>query len=175
MKEQNRIRYQGRAWTYGDDINTDLIIPARYLYTSDPEELALHAMEDLNGRFAGEVASGDVITAGDNFGCGSSREHAPVALRAAGVSCVIARSFARIFYRNAINVALPILECPEAVDGIATGDTVEIDAERGLISNISSGDVYEATPFPGFLQGILSAGGLIPYARMRHVAGQGET
>ncbi len=167
MTDTCRAHYRGRAWKYGDAVNTDLIIPARYLFTADPEKLAMHCLEDLDPAFVDEVQPGDLVVAGDDFGCGSSREHAPVALKAVGVSCIIARSFARIFYRNAINVALPILEAPEAVDGIGDGDEVEVDAAAGMIRNITTGETFEARPFPAFLREILSAGGLIPYARAR--------
>ncbi|PZN10028.1 MAG: 3-isopropylmalate dehydratase small subunit [Bacillota bacterium] len=157
----------GRVWKYGDDVNTDVIIPARYLFTSDPQELAAHCMEDLDPDFAANVRPGDVIVAGRNFGCGSSREHAPVSIRAAGVQCVIAVSFARIFYRNAINVGLPILECPEAVQALEHGEEVEVDLEAGTIRRTATGEVFRAAPFPPFMQEILRCGGLVEYARRR--------
>jgi 3-isopropylmalate/(R)-2-methylmalate dehydratase small subunit len=158
---------QGQAWKYGDNVDTDVIIPARYLSASTAEELAEHCMEDLDPGFAGTVQPGDVIVAGENFGCGSSREHAPLALKGAGVSCVVARSFARIFYRNAINVGLPILEAPAAVDDVENGHQLEIDLEHGRIHNLATGMVYQAEPYPPFMMEIIDAGGLVPYARRR--------
>lgn len=155
----------GRVWKYGDNVDTDVIIPARYLNTSDPQELARHCMEDIDGRFAAAVKPGDIIVAGDNFGCGSSREHAPIAIKASGVSCVVAASFARIFYRNAINIGLPILECPEAVEGIDHGDNISIDLETGLIKNLNTSVVYHAQSFPPFMRDLIAAGGLINYVR----------
>ncbi len=142
--------FEGRAFRYGRDVDTDVIIPARYLNTSDPAALAAHAMEDLDPTFAASVTPGDLIVADENFGCGSSREHAPVALKAAGVSCVIAKSFARIFYRNAINMGLPILECPPAVDAIAHGQTVAVDTDKGLIRNPVHGRVLLGRALPAF-------------------------
>jgi len=165
------MKFTGRAWRFGDDVDTDAIIPARYLNTSEPRELALHCMEDADPTFPARVQAGDIIIAGKNFGCGSSREHAPISIKAAGVSCVIARSFARIFYRNAINIGLPIFECPEGTDGIENGDILEIDAEQGLIVNQSTGKTYRATPFPPFMQQIMAAGGLIDYVKERVRAG----
>ncbi|MEW6048256.1 MAG: 3-isopropylmalate dehydratase small subunit [Bacillota bacterium] len=157
----------GRVWKYGDNVNTDVIIPARYLFTSDPKELAAHCMEDLDPQFAPNVRPGDVIVAGRNFGSGSSREHAPVSIRAAGVKCVVAASFARIFYRNAINVGLPILECPEAAAALEHGEEVEVDVEAGTIRRTRTGEVFRAAPFPPFMQEILRSGGLVGYARRR--------
>ncbi|HOK53450.1 MAG TPA: 3-isopropylmalate dehydratase small subunit [Armatimonadota bacterium] len=157
----------GRVHKYGDNVNTDEIIPARYLNTTDPNELAAHCMEDIDLEFPKKVRPGDIIVAEQNFGCGSSREHAPIAIKAAGVSCVIAKTFARIFYRNAINIGLPILECPEAVDGISNGDEVEVDLISGKIRNITSGQDFQAKPFPLFMQQLIAAGGLINYARER--------
>lgn len=157
----------GRVWKYGDNVNTDVIIPARYLFTSDPKELAAHCMEDLDPQFAPNVRPGDVIVAGRNFGSGSSREHAPVSIRAAGVKCVVAASFARIFYRNAINVGLPILECPEAAAALEHGEEVEVDVEAGTIRRTRTGEVFRAAPFPPFMQEILRSGGLVEYARRR--------
>jgi 3-isopropylmalate/(R)-2-methylmalate dehydratase small subunit len=154
---------KGNAWRYGDDIDTDAIIPARYLNTSDPEELALHCMEDADPDFPTNVAPGDVIVGLKNFGCGSSREHAPIAIKAAGVSCVIAGSFARIFYRNAFNMGLPIFESAEAAKGISTGDKVEVDPATGVIKNLSTGKEYNAEPFPPFMMDLIKAGGLIPF------------
>ena len=158
---------QGRIWKYGDNIDTDVIIPARYLNMSTAEELAEHCMEDLDPIFAQAVQPGDVVVAGENFGCGSSREHAPLAIKGAGVSCVVARSFARIFYRNAINVGLPILESPAAAEEAESGHQLEIDLESGRIRNLTTGAVYQAEPYPSFMMEILDAGGLVPYTRRR--------
>jgi 3-isopropylmalate dehydratase small subunit len=158
---------QGRIWKFGNDVDTDLIIPARYLNTSDPQELASHCMEDADKSFAGRVEAGDIIVAGRNFGCGSSREHAPVAIKTAGVSCVIAASFARIFYRNAVNIGLPILEAGESVQAIENGDEVEVDLTSGEIRNLTHPAVYKAAAFPSFMQQIIEAGGLINYVRER--------
>lgn len=161
------MRIKGRVWKFGNDVDTDLIIPARYLNTTDPAELAAHCMEDADPTFAKKVSPGDIIVAGKNFGCGSSREHAPLAIKAAGVACVIAASFARIFYRNAINIGLPILESPEASASLRDGDVVEIDLSTGTIENQTKGEVYRAAPFPPFMQEIMRAGGLINYVRER--------
>lgn len=155
------MRFSGVAHRYGRDIDTDVIIPARYLNTSDPEELAAHCLEDLDARFVSAVRPGDVLVAEENFGCGSSREHAPIAIKHAGVSVVIAKSFARIFYRNAINTGLPILEAPEAVDAIRAGDRVTVDADTGVITNETTGASFEAQPFPPFVKEIIEAGGLV--------------
>ncbi|MDR3091949.1 MAG: 3-isopropylmalate dehydratase small subunit [Clostridiales bacterium] len=155
------MRTQGTVFRYGDNIDTDVIIPARYLNSAEPADLAAHCMEDADADFAGKVRPGDIIAAGKNFGCGSSREHAPIAIKAAGVSCVIAKSFARIFFRNAINIGLPILECPEAADGISNGDAVSVDFDRGVIKNLTTGGEYQAAPFPGFIKGIIENDGLI--------------
>ncbi|NQT30507.1 MAG: 3-isopropylmalate dehydratase small subunit [Candidatus Saganbacteria bacterium] len=152
---------KGQAWKFGNNIDTDLIIPARYLNTSHPKELAMHAMEDADPKWISKMQKGDFIVAGENFGCGSSREHAPIALKAAGVRAVIAKSFARIFYRNAINIGLPILECPEAAQEIKAGDTLEVNLADGEIKNITSKMIYHAQPFPPFMQKIIKAGGLI--------------
>ena len=154
---------QGKAWKYGSDIDTDVIIPARYLTSADPEHLAQHCLEDLDEQFVDKMDEGDLIVAEDNFGCGSSREHAPLSIKAAGVSCVIANSFARIFYRNSINIGLPIMECPEAVAGIDEGDEVEVDVETGTITNLTKDEEYQAEPFPEFMQELINAGGLIAY------------
>jgi 3-isopropylmalate/(R)-2-methylmalate dehydratase small subunit len=156
---------RGRTWKYGDNIDTDVIIPARYLTATGMRELADHTFEDLDPTFASEVASGDVIVAGSNFGCGSSREHAPIAIKGTGVAAVVARSFARIFFRNAINTGLPILVCPVAVDGIEEGDVVSVDPISGLIDNQSKGTSFQAEPLPEFVMDIVSAGGLVPYVR----------
>ncbi|ASJ16616.1 3-isopropylmalate dehydratase [Thermococcus chitonophagus] len=161
------MKVKGRAWKYGDHIDTDVIIPARYLNTSDPKELAQHVLEDLDPEFRFKMKPGDIIVAGENFGCGSSREHAPLAIKAAGVSCVIAKSFARIFYRNAINIGLPILEAPEAVERIETGDELEVDFSTGEIRNLTKGEVYHANPFPDFIMEIIKAGGLIEWTKRR--------
>jgi len=155
---------QGKAWKFKDNIDTDLIIPARYLNTHDPIELAKHCMEDADPAFAGKVSKGDFIVAGENFGCGSSREHAPVAIKAAGVSAVIAKSFARIFFRNAINIGLPILEIKET-DEIKEGDILNIDLKSGTINDITSGKSFKAEPFPPFMQKLIDAGGLISYVK----------
>ncbi len=161
------MELRGKVWKYGDDVDTDAIIPARYLNTSDPAELAKHCMEDIDTSFASKVAKGDFIVAEKNFGCGSSREHAPIAIRAAGVSAVIARSFARIFYRNSFNMGLPILEAPEAVDGIDAGDILVVDMDRGLLRNETKGKEYRFTPIPPFMQELVSAGGLMSYMTKR--------
>ena len=155
------MQFKGTVFRYGRDIDTDVIIPARYLNTSDPAELARHCLEDLDTTFVERVRAGDIIVADENFGCGSSREHAPVCIKAAGVSCVIAKSFARIFYRNSINVGLPILECPEAVDAIRDGDVVSVDADGGVIVDETGGKTFEAQPFPPFIQEIINEGGLV--------------
>ena len=155
------MKYKGTAHRYGRDIDTDVIIPARYLNTSDPAELAKHCLEDLDATFIERVQPGDVIVAEENFGCGSSREHAPIAIKAAGVDAVIAKSFARIFYRNAINIGLPILECPEAVKEISAGDVISCDLSKGLIVNETTGKQFQAQPFPPFIQKIIDAGGLM--------------
>ncbi len=161
------MKLKGKAWKFGKNIDTDAIIPARRCNTSDPAELAKYCMEDADPAFAGAVAPGDLIVAGTNFGCGSSREVAPIRIKAAGVSAVIAKSFARIFFRNAINIGLPILECPEAVDGIDQGDRVELDTAAGEIRNLTTGETYRAEPFPEFLQRIIAVGGLLPYVEER--------
>lgn len=152
---------KGTVFRYGDNVDTDVIIPARYLNTSNGKELAMHCMEDIDANFVKEVKEGDIIVADKNFGCGSSREHAPLAIKEAGVSCVIARTFARIFYRNAINIGLPILECEAAADGIEKGDEVEINFDTGVITNITKGETYKAQPFPPFMQNIIKQGGLV--------------
>lgn len=151
----------GKVFKFGDNVDTDVIIPARYLNSSDPKELAQHCMEDIDADFVKKVSPGDLIVATKNFGCGSSREHAPLAIKAAGVSCVIAETFARIFYRNAINIGLPIIECPEAAKDIADGDEVEVDFDSGLITNCTTGKTYQAQPFPPFIQNIIKNGGLM--------------
>jgi len=154
---------KGTVFKYGDNVDTDVIIPARYLNSSDPAELATHCMEDIDKTFIDRVQKGDIIVATKNFGCGSSREHAPIAIKAAGVSCVIAETFARIFYRNAINIGMPIIECPEAARSIEDGDEVEIDFDSGMIHNVTKNESYKGQAFPPFMQKIISAGGLIHY------------
>ena len=154
---------KGQAFLFGDDIDTDAIIPARYLNTSDPEELKKHCMEDADPQFYSKISSGDVIVAGKNFGCGSSREHAPIAIKASGISCVIASSFARIFFRNSFNMGLPIFESDEASREISQGDVVEVDATSGLIKDISTGKLYKAKPIPPFMQDLIEDGGLIKH------------
>ena len=151
----------GKVFKYGDNVNTDVIIPARYLNSSDPKELAEHCMEDIDTEFVKNVRPGDVIVAGENFGCGSSREHAPIAIKASGISAVIAKSFARIFYRNAINIGLPILECAEAAKGIESGDKVELDLAAGIIVDLTKNQTYQAQPLPEFIMEIVRAGGLL--------------
>jgi len=158
---------KGKVFKYGANVDTDAIIPARYLNVSDPEELAKHCMEDIDKDFINEVKSGDIIMATTNFGCGSSREHAPLAIKASGVSCVIAKSFARIFFRNAINIGLPLLECDEAVDKTEAGDNLEIDLSLGRINNLTQGKEFKAKPYPDFMAELISAGGLIEYTRER--------
>lgn len=159
------MNFKGKAIKYGDNVDTDVIIPARYLNTIDKRELASHCMEDIDPTFTSRVESGDVMIAGSNFGCGSSREHAPIAIKESGISLVIAKSFARIFYRNAINIGLAILECEEACDRIAEGDTVEVDADRGIIFDRTTGESFTTSPFPEFIQSIIKNGGLIESIR----------
>ncbi len=157
------MKLEGNVFKYGDNVDTDVIIPARYLNSSDPKELAQHCMEDIDKSFVGKVQQGDIIVAAKNFGCGSSREHAPIAIKAAGVSCVIAQTFARIFYRNSINIGLPIIECPEAAKQISAGDKVSVDLDTGLITDETTGQSWKGQAFPPFMQKIITAGGLIPY------------
>lgn len=164
------MKFEGAVHKYGRDVDTDVIIPARYLTTSDPAELAKHCLEDLDSEFVKKVQPGDIIVAEENFGCGSSREHAPICIKAAGVSVVIAKSFARIFYRNAINIGLPIMECPEAVDAVNNGDVVEVDADNGVIADKTTGLTFQAQPFPPFLQEIIEEGGLV--ARTKKILGK---
>jgi 3-isopropylmalate/(R)-2-methylmalate dehydratase small subunit len=159
------VRFEGTAHRYGRDVDTDVIIPARYLNSSDPKELASHCLEDLDVDFVSKVRPGDVLVAEENFGCGSSREHAPIAIKEAGISVVVASSFARIFYRNAINTGLPIVESPEAVAAIRDGDRVAVDADSGTITDLTTGDVFTAQPFPPFIRGIIEKGGLIASVR----------
>lgn len=155
------MKAKGTVHKYGDNVDTDVIIPARYLNTSVPSELAEHCMEDIDKDFVGNVKKGDIMVAHNNFGCGSSREHAPIAIKAAGISCVIAATFARIFYRNAINIGLPIMECHEASEKIENGDEVEIDFDSGVITNVTKGESYKAEPFPEFIKEIINKGGLL--------------
>ncbi len=152
---------EGKVFKYGDNVDTDVIIPARYLNTANAKELALHCMEDIDKTYVERVEPGDIMVAGANFGCGSSREHAPLVIKTCGTGCVIAKSFARIFYRNAINIGLPILECPEAAEEISDGDKVSVDFDTGVIENITTGKTYKAHPFPPFIQEIIKAGGLL--------------
>lgn len=161
------MEFQGYIWKFGKDIDTDAIIPARYLNTTSPEELAKHCMEDADPTFPQKVKMGDIIIADTNFGCGSSREHAPICIKAAGVSCVIAKTFARIFFRNSINIGLPIFESPEAVDEIQEGDLVKVDADHGTIVNLTTGKSYQAKPLPSFMQEIINAGGLLEYVKKK--------
>lgn len=158
---------KGRVWRFGNDVDTDAIIPARYLNTSDPAELAKHVMEDADREFPNKVRKGDIIVAGKNFGCGSSREHAPLAIKAAGVQAVVAKSFARIFYRNSFNIGLPIFESAEASEKIQEGDNVEIDADGGVIRNLSRDEQYEAKPIPAFMQELIAEGGLIEWTKKK--------
>ena len=156
-----------KIYVYGDNVDTDVIIPARYLNTSDRAELAKHCMEDLDATFVGRVQQGDILVAGLNFGCGSSREHAPIAIKASGISCVIAETFARIFYRNSINIGLPIIECPEAAKDIQAGDEVEVNFDTGVITNHTSGKTYQGQAFPEFMQKIINAEGLVNYINQK--------
>ena len=155
------MKAQGIVHKYGDNVDTDVIIPARYLNTADHKELAAHCMEDIDADFVKKVKAGDIIVGGDNFGCGSSREHAPIAIKASGIDCVIARTIARIFYRNSINIGLPILECPEASEKISDGDKVSVDFDTGIITNETKGEKYQALPFPDFIKDIMAKGGLM--------------
>ena len=158
---------KGIVFKYGDNVDTDVIIPARYLNSSDSAELATHCMEDIDKEFIQKVSKGDIIVATKNFGCGSSREHAPIAIKAAGVSCVIAETFARIFYRNAINIGLPIIECPEAAQAIEAGDTVEVNFDAGVITDVTKGTTYQGQAFPEFMQKIIAAEGLVNYINQK--------
>lgn len=160
----------GRVFKFGDNVDTDVIIPARYLATSEPAELAKHCMEDIDKDFIKNVRKGDIIVANKNFGCGSSREHAPIAIKAAGVSCVIAETFARIFYRNSINIGLPIIECPEAAAAIQNGDIVDVDFNTGTITDETTGKPYQGQAFPPFMQGLIDAGGLVNYVNSKESA-----
>ena len=157
------MKAEGKVFKFGDNVDTDVIIPARYLNSSDPTELAKHCMEDIDKDFVKNVSKGDIIVADKNFGCGSSREHAPIAIKAAGVSCVIAKTFARIFYRNSINIGLPIIECPQAAEEIKAGDDVEVNFDTGIILDKTTGKSYEGQAFPEFMQNLIHAGGLVNY------------
>ena len=162
------MKAEGMVFRYGDNVDTDVIIPARYLNVNTPEELRKHCMEDIDTGFVSSVRDGDIIVAGKNFGCGSSREHAPIAIKASGISCVIASSFARIFFHNSINIGLPILECPDASNEIKAGDDVRVDFTTGVIEDVTSGKTYQAEPFPPFMQDLIAKGGLAPYMKERY-------
>lgn len=159
------MKINGKAFKYGDNVDTDVIIPARYLNTAVASELAQHCMEDIDAGFASSVSNGDIMVAGRNFGCGSSREHAPLAIKASGISCVIAVTFARIFYRNALNIGLPILECPAAAEAIRAGDQVAVELSTGKITDVTTGETFMAEPFPPFMQELIAAGGLAAYMK----------
>ncbi|MFO7698135.1 MAG: 3-isopropylmalate dehydratase small subunit [Anaerolineae bacterium] len=163
---------RGRVWKYGDNIDTDAIVPARYLNTTSEQELASHCMEDWDATFVKEVRPGDIVVAGTNYGCGSSREHAPIALKASGIACVVAETFARIFFRNSLNIGLPILECPEAARATEAGQILEIDLSTGRIHNVDTGATYQATPYPEFMLALIEAGGLVEYTRRKLAAAQ---
>lgn len=167
-RNEEKMKANGTVFKYGDNVDTDVIIPARYLNSSEPAELATHCMEDIDADFVKKVARGDIIVACKNFGCGSSREHAPIAIKAAGVSCVIAETFARIFYRNAINIGLPIIECPEAARGIEAGDQVEVDFDSGIITNKTKNTTFQGQAFPEFMQKIIKAEGLVNYINSKN-------
>ena len=156
---------KGKVWKFGDNVNTDEIVPARYLNTSDPEELAAHVMEDADPEFRRKMSPGDIIVGGENFGCGSSREHAPLAIKTAGISCVVAKSFARIFFRNSINIGLPIVECPQAAEEAEEGHTLEVDVSAGTVKNLDTAKTYTFPPFPEEIAGIISEGGLMNYVK----------
>ena len=166
-KGGSSLKLKGKVHKYGANVDTDAIIPARYLNVSEPDELAQHCMEDIDAEFLSKIQPGDIIMADTNFGCGSSREHAPLAIKSAGISCVIAKSFARIFFRNAINIGLPLLECPEAVDNTETGDVLEIELTTGEINNVSRGKVFSAEPYPDFMMGIIDVGGLVEHTKRK--------
>ena len=159
------MMFKGKVWKYGDNVDTDVIIPARHLNTTKAEELAKHCMEDIDQSFASSVQQGDIMVGGWNFGCGSAREHAPIAIQASGISCVVAASFARIFYRNSINIGFPILECPKASEAIRNGDIVSVDTKTGIIIDETTGESFEAKAFPPFIDNIISKGGLLPYLK----------
>jgi 3-isopropylmalate dehydratase small subunit len=157
--------YQGRVWKFGANVDTDAIVPARYLNMWDPADLAKHLMEDIDAQFVQKIKPGDIFVADENYGCGSSREHAPMAIKGAGISCVVAKSYARIFYRNCFNMGLPIFESSEAVDGIEQGDEIRVDSETGAITNLRSGQVFQAQPIPPFMQQLIDAGGIMNYVK----------
>jgi 3-isopropylmalate/(R)-2-methylmalate dehydratase small subunit len=159
------MKYQGKVWKFGSNFDTDAIIPARYLNTTDAKEMASHLLEDIDPKFIEKIQPGDIMVADDNFGCGSSREHAPIAIKAAGISCVIAKSFARIFFRNSFNMGLPIFECPEAAEGAHPGDELLVDTAEGTIQNLSRGETYKVQPIPPFMQQLIEAGGLMNYVK----------
>ncbi|HBR17644.1 MAG: 3-isopropylmalate dehydratase small subunit [Deltaproteobacteria bacterium RIFCSPLOWO2_12_FULL_43_16] len=161
------MKFRGKAWKFGADVDTDQIIPARYLNTSDPKELAKHCMEDADPQFVNKMKPGDIIVADKNFGCGSSREHAPISIKAAGISCVIAKSFARIFYRNSFNMGLPILECPEAAGAISGGDEIEVDIDTGKIVNLTKNKAFNSQPIPSFMQELINTGGLMEWVKKK--------
>jgi 3-isopropylmalate/(R)-2-methylmalate dehydratase small subunit len=161
------VTLRGRVWKYGDNIDTDAIVPARYLNTTSDQELASHCMEDWDASFVKDVRPGDIVVAGSNYGCGSSREHAPIALKASGIACVVAETFARIFYRNSLNIGLPILECPEAARATEAGHILEIELSTGRILNVNTGAAYQATPYPDFMLALIEAGGLVEYTRRK--------
>ena len=163
------MKAKGKAIKYGNNVDTDVIIPARYLNTSDPKELAAHCMEDIDKDFQAKVSPGDIMVGGRNFGCGSSREHAPIAIRESGISCVIAATFARIFYRNALNIGLAIIECPEASEKISEGDALEVNFDTGVITNVTKGETYQGAPFPPFIQNIIASGGLMNTLKNKNV------
>jgi len=169
--KESEMKVSGKTYKYGDNVDTDVIIPARYLNTPNAKELAAHCMEDIDASFAKTVKPGEIIVAGKNFGCGSSREHAPLAIKTCGVACVIASTFARIFYRNALNIGLPILECPEAAERISAGDEVTVDFDTGRIMNVTTGISYQAEPFPPFMQDLIAAGGLASYMKSQAEGG----
>jgi 3-isopropylmalate/(R)-2-methylmalate dehydratase small subunit len=162
------VKLKGKVWKFGDDVNTDEIIPARYLNMTDAKELSLHVMEDIDPDFVKKISPGDIIVAGKNFGCGSSREHAPLVIKTAGIACVIANSFARIFYRNAINMGYPILECEEAALKISEGDMIEVDLSTSIITNLTKNETYKARSFPDFIHNIIAAGGLMNYVMKKY-------
>jgi len=159
------MKFKGKVWKFKDDVNTDEIIPARYLNTSIPSELVKHVMEDIDPNFVKKMKAGDIIVAGKNFGCGSSREHAPLAIKSAGISCIVAKSFARIFYRNSFNIGLPIIENEEVVERVKTGDELEINIEKGLIKNLTTNEQFKINPYPEFMQKLVQSGGLINFVK----------
>jgi 3-isopropylmalate/(R)-2-methylmalate dehydratase small subunit len=176
-RKRNRrllVILRGRVWIFGNDVDTDAIIPARYLNTSDPQELAAHVMEDADSGFSARVSRGDILVAGKNFGCGSSREHAPIAIKAAGIKAVVAKSFARIFFRNAFNIGLPIFESARLVENVSEGDIIEIDAGKGVVKNVTRKEVHQAEPIPSFMQELIESGGLVQWTRKKLQGSSGE-